>query len=135
MSENVSEIDLSELPEQFPVEVATPWTWYHGNTPVTGEFSRDLLERTHVRDARGMHIMRCERMAVEARPKYRHCIEHMIRAVNAHDDLVAALKEARKELDNVLVSVERMEVYFDGDEFHERIAKIDAALAKAEAKH
>lgn len=60
--------------------------------------------------------------------------EEILRILNSHDDLVEALKEARKELDNVLVSVERMVVYFDGDEFHERLAKIDAALAKAEGR-
>lgn len=126
-------LDLNELPEMFPVEVATPWHHKYRSESVNPEFPDDGLEWTYICDDRGMVLFDVPRLHESARAKHRHCIEHMIRAVNAHDDLVAALEGARDELQGVLRSINRKQVYFDGDEFHERLAKIEAALTKAGA--
>jgi hypothetical protein len=52
---------------------------------------------------------------------------HIVRVVNAHDDLVAALRELIDDADASGVTA-----YFNGRGFDESIEKARAALAKAE---
>jgi len=57
--------------------------------------------------------------------------ELICKAVNNHDAMLEALKAAKSEFDDVLHNIEKGKVHFDGDDFHERLNKINEAIAKA----
>lgn len=107
----------------WPAEVSLPWHHQERGEDVKPEFPSECLGFTYICDHKEMVLFDIPELRKQALAKHRHCITFMLRAVNAHDDLVAACKSA-------LYSFERYETQCL---HHPLFGELRAALAKAEA--
>jgi hypothetical protein len=108
----------------------TPGPWEAAESYGRGDDEQVMIHGAKIGAMRQCIAITCRR----SRHEEQYRITADARLIAAAPEMLEALEAAHRELLTVLDSINREVVHHDGDEFHERLQRIEAAIAKAKGE-